>query len=445
METIVTGLTNNYISYWTEKQALKEAAQNITWGAVKEQKVPTIQYDESTGTGIMEDSFTGFAKQFLYIGESEQRQDEQGLGTFGEGWKIFLLVMARNNRYHRVETVGFTFWGEMEETPHGPKVLVIRVEDNDRATGTKVIAECNQEDFNESVECFAYIQGISIERNKVIQDRYHELWVNGVKVEQDENKNPLELKFAYNLENTDIVNRDRSQVNSSTAYEVIRSIVARADVEFIKEYIKASFDSETDYQDILRGPSFDSSNGEQTNNWKQAIEEVHGAEFKKLLLPSSSVELNKEAEYRGYKMLKFPSQWAFELGWIGFKKVADIVTHRLEKKEIEIYDKEKEVLRIARLDVKKALGLKTVSNLPAIIVVDTIKSGDGVTTADGMYERDIKTIYIARHVLERQYRATEVLLHESIHWKTGAGDNTERFTNGYSESILRLLKYELED
>jgi hypothetical protein len=171
-ERIPTNLTANYVSYWSVSQGIKEAMQNIIFGSIKSETKPVIQYQD--GVAILEDFYKGFEKKNLYMGESEQRNDQDGLGHFGEGWKLFLLISARNNLFHKVETVGFDFYGEMVDTPHGVRALEIVIEPNNRTLGTKISIECSEDDFNSGTQGFALVQGISQEFCKeysIIPDR----------------------------------------------------------------------------------------------------------------------------------------------------------------------------------------------------------------------------------------------------------------------------------
>lgn len=442
IERIQTGMTAHYVPYWTVRQAIKEAAQNIAYGAVKAGQPAHLEYihHDSGGYGIMEDSYTGFEKRHLYLGESEQRDDEQGLGNFGEGWKVFLLVSARNSLVHKVETVGFTFWGEMTPTPHGTDVLTIMVVPNSRTVGTRVEVECPEDDFNRAIESFATLADIPseyIDKPCIIPNRQGELWVNGVRIEQGDNLNPLELRFAYHLKDRSLLNRDRSQVNTSLAYTHIRGIIGAQPVEFVKEYVKAAMQGATE-QDIVRGPYFTSYNNKY--DWLQAIAEAHFTQVEKLVIPSGSADLDKEAQYRGYCTIKLPSGWHSELNWLGIPKVEEVVKIRPNIEEVphkELYAYEVENLKRAKLDTKKALGLSSITQLPEIKIVKDLSMG--AADANGMYEPDTKTVYLCHDILGDKAKVVRVLIHECLHWQTGAGDNQPQFTRGFERAILRLL------
>lgn len=437
IEKIPTGLTRNYVQYWNEKQALKEAMQNIAYGVMKSGKKAVSSY--KNGIGKIEDFHTGFGKNMLYIGESEQREDEDGLGNFGEGWKVFLLVMARNEKLHRVETVGFTFWGSMEETPHGTEILVINIEDNDRTVGTKVVVECEEKDFNEAMQSFAVLGGIQAEEIKeesILKGRMNELWINGVRIEQNDNTNPLELHYAYNLKDRTLMNRDRSQVETFRAYSHIKGLIGKQDKEFIIDYLKEAMNG-NECQDIQRGPSVYCKTDRE--KWIEAIEEVYDKPISKLVIPSYDVRINREAEYRGYTVINLPQQWYWELETeFGIKKADTVITLKPELKSKELDHTQKKLLQSAKLKVKKALKLNSVKDLPRIEVVENIEI-NGVTHAEGMYDEETKIVYVAENAFKTDRTLFRVLLHECVHWKTGYGDNTEGFTRAFEEIICDLM------
>lgn len=446
LEKIQTGLTNNYVGYWTPRQALKEAAQNIAYGAMKsgqEAKFTEFEY----GMWVMEDFYTGFEKKHLYIGESEQRDDKDGLGNFGEGWKIFMLVMAREGKKHSIDTVGFTAWGEMEETAHGTQVLVINIAPNDRTVGTAVWAEVTEEDVEDVKGSFGILCGIDSEylaKNSIIPNRRGELWINGVRIENPSDKNPLDLEFAYNLKNRELMNRDRSQVNTEAAFVEIREVIARQDSEFVKEYIKAAIEGDTK-QDIVRGPYFPASfTMDEKNVWLEALAEAHGTEVSKLIIPSFTPEIDQEAKYKGYKLLKVPSQWMAELSYIGVQRAADVIRIKPKMERVDVEERQdKSILAQAKRDVKKALGLESVNELPEIIVVKQIRDMNGASNADGQYHHDTKEIYITIGCLDSKEKCSRVLLHEAMHWYTGAADGSAEFVRGWESACMRLLGYEV--
>lgn len=439
-EIIQTGLTKNYVAYWSERQALKEAAQNICYGGVKSEIKPLLYY--KNGYGYMKDFYSGFEKRYLYLGESKQRDDEEkGLGNFGEGWKMFLLVMARNGRDHLIETVGYSFYGKMMETKHGVEVLNIIIEPNERHEGTQVKVECNEEDFWAAVEAFAFLQGIEVEDNGVIKNRQGELWINGVRIETDDSKNPADLYFAYSLRGKDLTNRDRTQINQDAVLRLLSQVIYMADEDFIKEYLQKALD-DPENLDFNRPPAFYLYDKEAHERWIKEIMRLHKVKKQEqLLISSGRIKIDNEAAYRGYKIIQLPRKWNWQLEALGFREASKVISSKIHKTEIELTEEMAKMLKRAKLDTKKALRLKTVKSLPKIKVVEKIENLDQVFEAVGLYERDTKTIYLSLAAFKSQKDLTLTLIHEAIHWETGADDNCAEFTFGFEKAIGNLLNY----
>jgi hypothetical protein len=271
------------------------------------------------------------------------------------------------------------------------------------------------------------------------------LYVNGVRIENADTNNPLGIHYAYHIKDRSLVNRDRSQVDTEKVYDLISKIwSAQDDRDTIKEYVQRAYNGEV-AEDIQRGPNGFSIKYGNRSMWREIIAEIMGCKPEQLVIPSRIAELDKEAEYRSYVLVKVPDKWNYMLSWIEIKSVRDVITAKFsEMKEIEVddlTDYEYQVFKRAKIDTKKALDLSVIKDLPPIKVVDEIKDANGVTDADGMYDPESKTVYVKRDQLLRQDKATRVLIHECIHWKTGAGDNSEWFTRGFESAILNLLGY----
>ena len=110
------------------------------------------------------------------------------------------------------------------------------------------------------------------------------------------------------------------------------------------------------------------------------------------------------------------------------------------EKEMNLTKDQLNNLAAAKRNAKKALGLKSVKELPKIVVVKRIEEA-GYEHAIGTYDHEEKTIYLRADILKDKAKATRTLIHEAIHWQTGAGDNTPEFTSGFEKAILRLLGF----
>jgi hypothetical protein len=444
VEKIITGLTPNYLHTWSNAQALKEAVQNIAYGVVKSGKKAKIYFDEKTKMQVIRDYYTGFEKKHLYIGESEQRNDSQGLGTFGEGWKIFLLIMARNGIKHEIRTVGFTFWGTLEPTVHGTEVLIINVLENKNTVGTKVSVDLPVEDVELATRSFAVLNGIDmtyINVDSVIPDRKHELWVSGVRIEDSESTNPLNLYYSYNIRHRDLINRDRSHPNAELAYREIRSLIFNQSREFIEDFVVKAIEG-SQYQDILRGPNFPWGEDEHKVVWLDVLASLHACEPNQLVIKSSNPSVNDEAKQQGYVLLDTPTQWNYELSYIGINKADTVLEDRYDVVETTYSTSStqgKTPFSKAKLKVKKALGLSSVTDLPEFRYVEKI--ANPVSEWEQIfcrYDRSLDVIFIDVSIMEDENELTKQLLREGIRRKYDAKTSFD-FQEAYEEITLRLL------
>jgi hypothetical protein len=444
MRTIPTNVTANYCHNWTLQSAIREACQNVVYGSVKSEMKPILQFEN--GVGVMEDSYTGFEKRHLFFGESEQRKDEDGLGNFGEGWKMFLLICARENVKHKVDTVGFSFYGRMVDTEYDVQSLEIVVEDNERTVGTRVELECNEEEFKRGTQGFAVVQGIKKEdlgEATLIPERNGELYIKGIRIETSDSINPLQLKYSYSIKSNELTNRDRTTVEMEKTYEIIRTIWAtQTDREIIKEFVQSAYNGDIS-EDVQRGVSYYSVPYDMRQVWQEEIAELHRCKIEQLVLSSRNTDIDVEAEYRNYIIAKMPDKWGYFLQYLGFKNASEVVKIKMsEMTQIDVKDLtdyERQIFKRAKIDAKNALKLRTIKDLPLIKIVEEIKDPNGVTDANGMYERDTQTVYIVRDRLMAQRYATKTLVHECNHWFYGGSDNTSTFTSGWEEITVNLL------
>lgn len=442
IEKIQTGLTANYVPNWTVVQALKEAMQNIAYGSVKAEKVAKLYFDSKQNLWAIKDKYTGFSKRHLYIGESEQRDDEDGLGTFGEGWKIFLLVMARNEIFHLVETVGFTFWGTMEPTPHGTEVLVINVRDNDSTVGTRVYADVPEEDWRRATKSFAVLQGIDpalTKENGRFKDRKNELWVQGVRIEQENDLNPLNLYYSWNLKQRNLINRDRSHVNTELAYSAIQKLVFEMPEEDIREFVSLALEGQL-MEDIQRGPYVPAGGHENKAVWLDVLAELHATEPNKLLIPSYNQAVNSQAKKKGFILLDTPRKWDYEVAYLGIQKADDVVDDQYdvtEKSSYGISEREKTVFAKVKNRMKKIFGYRTQSAMPEYRYVEEIHNPATGERKYAHYDESLNVIYIDTFIMEQELELAEAILAELVIWEFKAKTH-EDFEKAYRQLLLKL-------
>lgn len=447
LETIATGITINYVSYWNSYQAIKETMQNMVYGATKSDEPLQVSHDGTLG--MVEDNYTGFSKKYLYLGESGQRNDDDGLGIVGEGWKLFLLVMAREGKYHRVSTVGFDFWGEIKTTEHDTQVLEILTEPNDRTTGTKLEMECSKEEFQKARDAFLYNQDVtkygksSDNSDGSILRGTSGVFINGIKIEDKEGNCPVDLAYSYSISSDlDIVNRDRKEVNHRRLFNRIGQVIfLKADEEFAREFIVRAMKGGELQEDLAKGPSFLTSFNNQLEMWKKVIRDLHGAASdENLVIPSNFPDVNQALLYKGYKLLQLPESWLSDLDYIGYSTAIEKLDTEVTKTVAESLSVEEEdTLRQSKLKLRKAFRLCSLKEYPPIHVAEDLRCPGSQVQIEGVYCNNEGEVWISQEVLQDYRRTFKTLLHELIHWHYKVDDNTKEQAKAYEEIIFHLL------
>ena len=450
-EVIKTGLTPNYIRHWGLWEAMREVAQNMAWAGLAQGdgKHLEIEYYEDSEIGIIADEYHGMKKEHLYIGEGEQRNHEQGMGFFGEGLKMAMLVFAREKVKHHFATVGFSFWGELEKTEHGTEVLVIKVKNNTKEVGTTATVEIPKDIFNRAKRGFAPLIGIELKGDCFIPERKNEVWVRGVRVETETNPNPANVYFAYNFTSMKLTNRDRTIIDTVRLRETMRDFwFQHADYKAKVELLKAARNEEiwTNYDDVKCGPNVFAYQDYHVAEWRKAFEEVYKVPLDSLVWKSPYDTRNDIAKRSGFTVIDdLPDNWRLEFVKYGnLIKTADYVAtiapsgNVLEK---PLSDHEKEILYKAIEGVKYVfdISLKVdVEGFPEVEVVESFDPGDSITGNNqiiGNYNRKKNKITIIRETLQTLPDCFKILFHEAVHWVTDQDESSPDFNRVYEEAL----------
>jgi hypothetical protein len=93
--TYELSLTRDYVSRWGMPQAVRELIQNAidSGSPFKYEFIP----GENGQTLVLNSEFSVLTPQCLLLGYTSKAQDEDAIGSFGEGFKLALLVLVREN------------------------------------------------------------------------------------------------------------------------------------------------------------------------------------------------------------------------------------------------------------------------------------------------------------------------------------------------------------
>ena len=106
-KTFALSLTRNYVSRWGAVEAIRELIQN----ALDSESPFVYEFIESgEGLGLkLNSEFTVLTPQTLLLGATSKAGSDTAIGSFGEGYKIALLVLTREG-YHTEVLNGDMIW-----------------------------------------------------------------------------------------------------------------------------------------------------------------------------------------------------------------------------------------------------------------------------------------------------------------------------------------------
>ena len=161
-------------------------------------------YSYKDGFGYMSDKGKGLTKKDFIFGESTR--DNSQIGQFGEGMKMALITMLRNNRKVEIATVGFTVLVEkVYSKEYDSEVMLLTFKDNDIQLGTTIKVECTEKEFHAAVNLFLVLRDDVEQLDKGIYLPAGDVYIMGLKTTSIPN-----MLFSYNILDKSMTNRDRN-------------------------------------------------------------------------------------------------------------------------------------------------------------------------------------------------------------------------------------------
>lgn len=283
-----------YCKNWTINDAIREILSNALDTGTE------VRVSHDNGIARIADSGIGIAKKDFVFGGS--KKGDLQIGQFGEGMKIATLVLARNSRAVKIDTVGYTYEAMLEESAEFETTLfAIRFKKNQKKSGTAISFECSTEELKEAKGLFlAFQKKEKLAENKfldVFKDEPGKIFVNGLYT------TTIESIFSYNVKDKALVNtRDRNAVDTiklgNLIAELLENTEKPAHQKLVEKFLTAwkvkphAFE----YRQLIASITF--------SNWKENIKSL----FKKACIESREPEHNLIAKQAGFEVLyKLPS------------------------------------------------------------------------------------------------------------------------------------------
>jgi len=127
MARIELTLSPDYVSTWGISEALRELEQNIIDRANEDYYAKKIHiFEPENERLIVGNQNTTIPKKTLLLGQTTKRNDSNSIGTFGEGYKLALLILNRLGLKTKIYN-GSELWEPkiIESRKFGGKLLVI--------------------------------------------------------------------------------------------------------------------------------------------------------------------------------------------------------------------------------------------------------------------------------------------------------------------------------
>lgn len=415
-------ISPRYIPDWTVAEALRELIAN----ALDTQARVNFKYDD--GVAVIEDKGDGIPQSFWVLGEGMHGQ----IGQFGEGLKMAMLVLARENRGVVVETVGYTVRPTIRYSDsYQSDILYLEYQDDPRSAGTRVLVECSVDEYADAINRFLAINPLpKVQANLPILDEPGQLYINGVWVQSLSN-----MIWGYDFDDKEMANRDRSVLDGSRLRDNMRDVLEKLTrFDAIVKLLELSQDSEFKHKQEMQLSLLPSKRALPV--WRRAFRNVFGD---KAALTSSRATVDRELQSLGWYVVTDIAYGILDtLRRCGIED-ADEVLRRLHGRKFiwpntPLDDDESRILREAKsiaADVIPADNTKVSS----VQVVEEFPYDSAVCTTNGLY-RDGK-VYIRRSCLSDLASAVGTLIHERIHGM-GYFDESRQFEHKMTEVMGSL-------
>lgn len=228
-------ISRDYVKNWNWLDAGREFLANAIDSCIDDNA--TIVYED--GYCIIKDNGKGIEKKNFVIGNSNK--DTSDIGMFGEGLKLAMLVMAREDRNLVIETVGNTYTPKLENnTTYCSEIFTIYYEQNNILNSTTVRFKATKEEVDSIKNLFiGYKENVEIKNFgivEVISNECGNIYVNGLKTKS------INSNYSYNIKDKTLVNsRDRNSVDEMKLEMVLSNFYNSIDDEEIIENFLTSW------------------------------------------------------------------------------------------------------------------------------------------------------------------------------------------------------------
>lgn len=213
MKKYELSLSRNYVSSWGIEEAIRELLQN----AKDSNGEDIIDIDKYSGTITITNKNTSIPSSTLLLGNTSKKDDLDKIGQFGEGYKLALLVLLRDDKEVFIKNGNKNWIPSFEYSDNFEcEVLCITETEGNGKDLTFQISGFNNYELDELENEFLGLNGQAYESietsyGEILTDSQYKgkVFVDGLPVYQDDNFN-----YGYNFKPCYVtLDRDRKSIN----------------------------------------------------------------------------------------------------------------------------------------------------------------------------------------------------------------------------------------
>jgi hypothetical protein len=398
-------ISANYCKSWTIKEAIRELIANA-----RDEGEHFVSWDN--GTACIQDFGKGIPKHYFVLGEGENKSGTQ-IGQFREGLKIAGLVMAREGRKIKGQTLKYTFEFTMgvSKAFDCPVVMLDLNEVDKPVIGTIINFDCTEAELNETKDLFLDPDIASAESLLSSDDMKGSLYINGVFVQT------VNSMFGYNILDKSAANRDRSILDTNAVNKAISRVwQANSDETTIKKILESKEQYLEHDVDIVPP-----SHMECNDIWRKVVALLYG---EKCCITDDKAHIAKD---RGWAIIT-PLTWNLKWNLNYHLKIPYAKEVLAQKEDLDLTNIFSTLDRKTQMMISQAkqIAENVVGEKLQVEIVKTLSLEDDNTLSS--YTPKDKTVRVAQHMLDRGFEfLVGALIHEGIHQTSGADDSSAEF------------------
>lgn len=213
MKKYELSLSRNYVSSWGIEEAIRELLQNAKDSSGED----VINIDKCSGTITITNKNTSIPSSTLLLGNTSKKDDLDKIGQFGEGYKLALLVLLRENKEVFIKN-GNKNWTPSFEYSDNFECEVLCITETE-SNGNDLVFEISGFNSSELDKLENEFLGLNGQAYNSIQTSYGEIltdsdykgkvFVDGLPVYEDDN-----FEYGYNFKPCYVtLDRDRKSIN----------------------------------------------------------------------------------------------------------------------------------------------------------------------------------------------------------------------------------------